>query len=204
MMMKFFSSTHFLLTAVMLIIVIFSSGCVCFQKPPPSCQARQVTLQQVTGWDLSGALSVTYNKKGDFAHFTWVQKENCYTINIFGPLNISNIRIVGDANNVTLWQAKKKYIRAKTPEQLIYDQLGWRLPVSNIRYWILAHPVPGKIDAINFDQHGHLVFLRQNGWQIKYFGFRAHRSKHIDLPQIIEIKNEEITIKIKVTKRIFW
>jgi len=186
--------------------LIFLGGCAYFQKPLPSkhvpCkEEHKVELQQITDWTMDGALSITRDKKRDIARFKWVQKQSGYTINISGPLNINSVRIIGDSNGVEFWRTRKKCIKASTPEQLTQDQLGWQLPVSNMRYWILALPVPNtKIDAANFDQYGHLIDLNQSGWQMKYSEFQRNPEKNIDLPKIIELTNEGIVIRIKVTQ----
>ena len=184
---------------------IFLVGCAHFQRPQSFVytpwEKRQLELQQIKNWALAGSLSITHNKKRDIARFKWTQNQNDYIVNISGPLNINSIRIVGNPNNVELWRTSKQCIKASTPEQLTLDQLGWQLPVSNIRYWILALPTPtSKIDSIYFDQYGHLTDLKQNGWQIKYSEFQVQAGKNFDLPKIIELKNKEIVIKLKITE----
>jgi len=184
---------------------MFLVGCAYFRQPPSFVhtprEKRQAELQQIKTWTLTGSLSITHNKKRDIARFKWTQNQNDYTINISGPLNISSIRIVGNSDNIELWRTNKKCIKAKTPEQLMLDQLGWQLPISNIRYWILALPTPAaKIDSIHFDQYGHIIDLEQNGWQIKYSEFQTQVEKNFDLPKIVELKNKEIAIKLKITE----
>jgi outer membrane lipoprotein LolB len=189
---------------ILFTVLIFLGGCAYFQKPPAfkhvPWQERKVELQQIADWTIAGALSITHHKKRDIAHFTWVQKQNSYTINIFGPLNIKSVRIVGDANGVEFWHTHKKCTRARTPEQLTLAQLGWELPISNMRYWIVALPAPNtKITATNFDQYGHLISLHQSGWQIKYSEFKLDIAKNIELPKIIELTSKELAVKIKIT-----
>lgn len=192
--------------AAALIGMLFLSGCAYFQRPPSFKQEpwkqRQAELRQIKNWEMSGALSITYNKKRDIARFKWVQKQDSYAMNISGPLNIGSVKIIGDADHVELWRTNKKSIVADTPEQLTKEQLGWRLPISNIRYWILSLPVPTKINAMRFDQYGHLTDLEQNGWQIKYVEFQTNAQKNIDLPKTILLNNKDVAIKIKVTKRV--
>ncbi|MBU0744523.1 MAG: lipoprotein insertase outer membrane protein LolB [Gammaproteobacteria bacterium] len=187
---------------ILLTNALFLSGCSYFHRPPAfktePWKQRYTELRQIKDWTMNGSFSISYNKKMDIARFTWAQKQNRYDINISGPLNLNSIRIIGDLNNVELWGVGKKMIKASTPEQLVYEQFGWQLPISNIKYWILAAPVPGKIDAMSLDQYGHIVDLNQKGWQIKYSDFQADTQKKVDLPKTIELKNNEIAIKIKI------
>lgn len=156
------------------------------------------SLPQEKYWNLSGTLSITHHKTRNLTHFVWKQRESYYVINISDPLNISEVRIVNNANGVTFWQTKKKCIKAKTPEELIADQLGWQLPISNIRYWMLACPAPGRINRSIFDQYGHLISFEQDGWLIRCYRFKTSCVKYVDLPDVIEIKNHNIVIKIKI------
>lgn len=190
---------------VLSLVLLFLAGCAHLRKPPSfkptPWKERQSGLQQITNWEMDGALSVTCGRKRDAVRFKWLQKRNSYAITISGPLNIGGARIVGDVNGVEFCCTHKKCTRASTPEQLTLSQLGWQFPISNIRYWILALPVPhAKINAKSFDQYGHLANLDQSGWQIKYSDFQPNVKNNVDLPKIIELTNKEIAIKIKVTK----
>ncbi len=189
---------------VLFITILFLEGCACFQKPPffkpITLKERQTKLQQINGWEMEGALSITYNRKRDVARFKWVQDGDKYNIHISGPFNIGGARIVGNEDGVEFCRTRKKCIKANTPEQLTLSQFGWQLPISNIRYWILALPVPcTKVDARLIDQYGHLTDLHQSGWQIKYSEFKPDIKNNIDLPKIVELTNSEILIKIKNT-----
>lgn len=160
-------------------------------------------LQQITNWSITGSISITYEKQRELARFKWIQQQRDYVINIFGPLNIKNIYITGNPHTVRLRHPNKKWVEAKTPEQLTQNQLGWVLPISNLRYWILALPAATKIAAANFDQYGHLISLEQQGWQIKYSDFYRLPKTGIDLPKVIELNHQKLAIKIKIIHHIF-
>lgn len=191
----------------LLVSIILLSGCAQL-KPSPSYFAyihqtqRQKELQQINNWSMMGAISIAYNKQREMARFRWEQKQSDYVINISGPLNMHSIRIIGSADNVEMWRGNKKSIKAKTPEQLTQEQLGWQFPVTNIRSWILAQPARNyRITASSFDQYGHLIALEQNGWQIKYSEFQSQQTsnmKYVDLPKTIELRNKEKDIVLKI------
>lgn len=189
--------------SLLLAEIIFLTGCAHFQPQPAfkyiSWQERQTKLQQNKNWIIDGSLSITHNKKRDIAHFEWQQNQNNYAINISGPMNLRRVNIVGTANQVALCQSNNKCIKAKSPEQLFFNQFGWQLPISNMRYWALALPAPAKIEATRFDQYGHLVALKQQGWKIYYSEF--HPVGNVDLPDTIELQNKKFFIKLKIKNR---
>jgi outer membrane lipoprotein LolB len=183
--------------------IAFLVGCAHFQPQPTfkyiPWQERKTKLQQNKNWIIDGSLSITHNKKRDIANFAWQQNQNNYAINISGPMNLRRVNIVGTANQVELCQSNNKCIKAKTGEQLFFNQFGWQLPISNMRYWVLALAAPTKIEATRFDQYEHLVALKQQGWKIYYSEFRP--VKDVDLPNIIELQNKRFFIKIKIKNR---
>lgn len=166
-----------------------------------SWKERQAKIQKNKSWTINGRLSITHNKKRDIASFEWQQNPNNYTINISGPLNLNSIKITGNANQVEFCQSGQACINAKSAEQLFFNQFGWRLPLSNMRYWILTLPAPTKIGATSFDNYGHLVALQQQGWKIYYSEFEL--VNNLDLPSMIELQNKRFSIKLKIKKRSF-
>ena len=191
---------------ILLLGTMFLSGCTYFRKPLLVCQDiswkdRKLAQSRITDWQMSGVFSITYGNKRDIANFNWQQKLDNYTINISGPMDIGNARVAGDIGRVRFWRASGEVFEADTPEQLMESQLGWRLPISDIRYWILGIPAPTKVDYKYFDRYGHMNFFKQKGWQVKYSGFWCGVKKGVDLPQTIELTNKGVVIKIKIKKQ---
>lgn len=193
-------------STVLLLIVLFLSGCAFFQPHPKIShwEKNRIKLQQIRAWSLKGAFSITSNNKREIARFTWVKNLDSYTIDVFGPMNVDGARIIGNAKWVEFWQTDKKPLKAKTAEQLLFSQLGWQFPVSNVRYWILGIPNPDEgVETTYFDQAGHLVELKQNNWEVKFSRFWYDSRMQVDLPQIIELKQGAIYIKLKITAAAF-
>jgi len=194
------------ITVVLLVSLLLVSGCAYFRKPPPtfkyiSWKKRQVVQRQIKDWQLAGVFSITHKKHRDIASFDWRQRRDSYTINISGPMHINSVRIEGDSERVALWRSDEESIEAETPEQLLHSQLGWKLPISHLRYWILGVPDPAKkVNYKYFDRYGHLNFFKQGGWQVKYSQFQIGVKRGMDLPNVIELRNKDIKIKIKIKK----
>lgn len=188
---------------IVVVFILFLTGCAHFQPQQNfqhiSWKKREAKLQQNKSWVISGLISVTYNQKRDMAHFEWAQNQNNYTINISGPMNLNSVQIIGNKNEVRFYRSNNKCVKAKTPEKLFFDQLGWWLPISSIRYWIFALPAPAKTNLVKFDKYGHLVFFEQHGWKINYFDFQS--ANGMDLPSMIELKNDKFFIKLKLKRR---
>lgn len=186
---------------ILLIVgILFLVGCARLPSKPSfkyiAWQERQAKLKQNKNWVITGALSVTNNNKRNIAYFEWKQNEDNYTINISGPMNLGRARITGDANQVEFCQSNRKCVRAKFCEQLFLSQFGWRMPISNMRYWVLGLPASTKIKAKSFDLYGHLVAFEQQEWKINYSEFQS--VERVDIPGIIELWNKKFFIKLKI------
>ena len=182
----------------LLIVTIFLLGCTHLQTQPThiSWQERQIKLLHQNNWIIQGSLSVTWQQKRDIANFVWHQQQNNYTINISDPIGLNTVRIIGTTDKVYICQSGKKCLSAPTAKQLLLAQLSWDLPVSPLRYWILALPAPTKIDTAYFDNYGRLSMLVQQDWKIKYTDF--HTAKNIEMPTLIELQNKEFLCKLKI------
>jgi outer membrane lipoprotein LolB len=193
--------------ALFLFCFAFLNGCAIFapvgqQKEEPaehylSKKARQAQLQNIKYWQINGVMSITYRGKNDIVNFAWEQNKANYVIDFYGPLHIGGAKIAGDENAVTLWKSANEKITAETPEELMLSQFGWELPLSEMKYWILALASPDfSVDSANFDSYNHLAALEQQNWQIKYTNFKSVSA--IDLPTKIYLSSPTIKTKIVV------
>jgi outer membrane lipoprotein LolB len=162
--------------------------------------ARQRQLQEITDWNIQGALGITYKNKTEILSFSWQRQQPNYRINLHGPMHLASIHISGDANSATLQKSATNTITASSPEELLRQQVGWELPLSNLNYWIRGLPMPTANSAsmlnpsnqqqaaakLKFDAYNHLVQLIQDGWQINYSNFRSFNG--IDLPTKIYLR----------------
>ena len=172
----------------MLSLVLLLFGCATTKHQ------HQTQLVNINQWKVTGVISINHDNKNDVAYFNWQQSQDNYTLDLHGPMNLGSVHIAGNKQRTILQQTKNQQIIARTPENLIYRQFGWFLPISNLKYWIFASPAPCKAKALQFDTYNHLIQFTQQGWQINYSNFIA--LKNIDLPSKIEIKNSKLKIKI--------
>jgi outer membrane lipoprotein LolB len=189
----------FLAQNIILITTIFLAACSTL-KPQETLhyldwQNRQIQLRQIHSWELNGALSINYRNKSNLASFTWQQNLQNYFITLHGPLNLGSACIVGSAKGVYLQHHGNQIVSAHTPEELIYKQFGWSLPISNLQYWVFALPAPGQVKSQQFDAYNHLIKLQQQDWTIEYLNFCNING--IDLPQTIKMKHANGIINIK-------
>lgn len=191
-----------------LIIVLTITGCTTFRPvqtaasasngggPNLSQEQRERQLASITQWRIQSVFSILYRGKLTMAYLTWQQSGDRFYQRVSGPFNLGGVRIEGNRNAVTMWKSPQQVVTASSPEKLLTEQLGLRLPVSNLYYWVRDLAVPGLPAQKRYDNRNHLVTLQQGGWHINYNSFVNVNG--IDLPNRIVMVNPELNIKLVI------
>jgi len=157
---------------------------------------RQQRLMDLQNWTLSGAISLTQNKKTILSHLVWQQRGLAYQQLLSGPMNLGGVRIIGRPGTVQLWRSAQQVVSASDPESLMQRELGWHLPISNLYYWVRGLAVPHIPAIIERDQTNRTVLLKQQGWIIRYPQYRQFVG--LDLPTEILLQGQELQAKMVI------
>ncbi len=183
------------------IFFLFLTACSTLAPPsskplPLSWKERQQTLQELRHWKLQGAIAVRTPADGGSANLNWQQNGQTYSLSLFGPLGANAVQIYGKPGLVTLQTPEGKTFSAPDAEQLLYRQLGWKLPVSNLYYWARGLPVPSLPAQKEFDQYHRLTRLTQQNWQLWFKQYAVFN--HAELPTKIVLQHPQLNIKIVI------
>jgi|WetSurMetagenome_2_1015567.scaffolds.fasta_scaffold53871_3 outer membrane lipoprotein LolB len=186
-----------------ILVLTFLSGCVAIK--PQECQLHFLTwqnrmqqLNSITKWHITGSISLIAHNKSAIINFDWQQNTSDYVIYFYGPFNLNGAKIIGNSKKVIMQKNLREQITATTPEALIYQQLGLKLPITDLIYWIRGLPAPSIIAQQHLDTYNHLYTIEQNDWQILYKAYNVVNNT-IDVPKNIElIRLATNPIKIKI------
>ena len=128
------------------------------------------------------------------ATLNWKEKAGQYTIVLFGPMNAYQLVLRGNKKEVKLRINNNQEIKADSAEALALQTLGYPLPISHLRYWIRALPVPGTPASYHFTQNQELNELEQDGWKILYLEYM--NKDGYNLPRKIRLEKEGLSLKI--------
>ena len=180
----------------LLLTTLLLALCACEALPTQSPQtlateqswrARQQTLSALSAWSLSGRIAIQTPAEGWHAALTWEQQGETYAIQLSSPLGQGALLLNGDPAHVTL-RTSAGEDSAQDPETLLERQLGWRLPVSGLRYWVLGLPDPNvPLEHQELDGQGRLTHIRQSGWDIEFRSYAA--ASRADLPDKLFLNN---------------
>ncbi len=174
----------------------------CSTVAPPSIPAQQsqqqraTQLDKVNSWHLQGKIAVQTAQDAGSATINWTKQQQRFVITLTGPLGSGALKLSGRPGAVTLTDSTGKQFTASSPENLLADVWGFRLPVSNLNYWMRGQPVPGIAAQPQYDTYGRLNTLRQQGWQVQYLGYT--QAKGVELPSRINITSADMKVKVIV------
>ncbi|WP_133128336.1 lipoprotein insertase outer membrane protein LolB [Legionella nagasakiensis] len=159
---------------------------------------REEKTATISSWEISGAMAANNQKKAWSASLNWRQQGmNRYQIRLFGPLGGGTVIIEKEGGMIT-YKDGPKTASSNSADELLYQQTGIRLPVTNLYYWVRGLPAPGAVQSTKYDQYNHLTQLKQAGYTIDYARYTS--LKNIDLPSKIRLKGHGVMIKLIIKR----
>lgn len=167
--------------------------------PEQALQAREKRLGAIELWTCTGRVGATDGRDSLSASMRWVQNRDGYRIRLSGPLGQALVDVNGSASGVALRTSDRGTFYASSPEVLLDEQFGWRLPVSALRYWMLGLPIPdAAVSSREIDLYGRIRRLEQSGWRIEYLDYV--QVDGVDLPSKMALQHPNLSARIAVRR----
>ena len=184
--------------------VVFLEGCsiiptTATDRTPVKIEwsERKLALSNITHWKLSGRFGAKTASDSWSGNINWLQEQTHYQINISGPLNTGSVEINGNEYSSELYVSDEESYSASNAEELLESHTGLRLPMNNLRYWLIGLPSPASLqESIEFDEFGRLKKIAQQGWLVtfKRYGY----VNDIELPNKIFLVNHEFDVRLVI------
>ena len=166
------------------------------QGDPQQWQAHKAKVAALDGWQISGKVGIRAPKDSGSGTLFWLQRQDYYDIRLSGPLGRGAARLTGREGNVLLEVANQGRYQAESPEALLEEQLGWRLPVSHLFWWVRGLPAPDSKSRVTLDTDSHLARLEQDGWQLQYLSYTEQNGYR--LPERIKLHGTDLDITLVI------
>jgi len=85
---------------------------------------------------------------------------------------------------------------APSPEALLEEQLGWRLPVSHLVWWVRGLPAPDSKSTLSLDGDSRLATLDQDGWQVQYLSYTEQNGYW--LPERLKLHGQDLDVTLVI------
>src|SRR5690554_2874148 len=161
-------------------------------------QRRQV-LAGLSQWEFTGSVNVRDAQDAQSSRIRWHQDGETYRINLWGTFNAGATQIDGQPGEVSIAQQGQDPVVTHSAEELLYQELGYELPVSELNHWLKGIPAPGPSANLEFSDNHQLVRFEQAGWQIDYLGFTNFGTE--TLPTRIRVQKDPLRLDLT---RLSW
>ena len=144
---------------------------------------------------VQGRFSVQYGEEQMSGLLHWQADSARDELVLSSPLGQGLARIIRNPEGVTLARPGEADVVADNVEKLTESTLGFRLPLSGLRYWIQGKADPAGVltgEETRLREDGMYDRLQQNGWTIDYLQYRdAH-------PRKIHVRRDTLQIRLVI------
>jgi outer membrane lipoprotein LolB len=149
----------------------------CAQAPVKPETPGQAEVTARTQIDYTGRFAIKYNdqngtEKNAYGNFTWHQDGETVSVELKSPLGQTLAVIESAPASATLELPNRAPQTAARVDDLMHDALGFSLPVSNLRYWLVPMPAPTSKATTDTDpKNRRIKELKQDGWTVDYYEY---------------------------------
>lgn len=129
---------------------------------------REAALAGRRHWTLEARLFVSDGKDGGTTNLTWVQDGDDYDFTVRYPITGKTLRLHGGATGAVLEGGDGGPVSGASAEALMSKTLGWQVPLSDLRAWVLGMRASGTQGELSFSTDGLPGKLEQDGWTVDY------------------------------------
>jgi outer membrane lipoprotein LolB len=141
----------------------------CASGPP---LAPIETTASIDEFELTGRVAVKYDGRGYSARMRWHHEPASDEVWLYSPVGSTLATVVASGNQATLVTAKKESFSSDNVQQLTREVLGWDLPLTGLRHWVLGRAEPGvAVMSLEQDDQSRIKKLSQSDWHIEYLAY---------------------------------
>lgn len=184
---------------IWLILLAWLAGCSSLPTDSPGVVQGEgeepVAIASPERWTWHGRFAARVENEGVSASLSWRQELDDFDIDIFDPLGRHLAELNGSSEAVTIRTREGDEHSARNAEDLLLHYLGWSIPISGMRHWVVGQAVPDSpVDAETFMDDGLRESLSQDGWSIEWQSYQE--DGHEYLPQRMRLSRADLSLKL--------
>jgi len=139
-------------------------------------QAREAALSGRTHWSLAAHIGVSNEHDSGSGELDWQQDGAAYTFTVRAPVTGKTWKLSGDDGHAKLEGVESSPIRSDDAEQLLRERVGWDVPISSLRAWVLGLRAPAAPAQVSYADSGLPAKITQAGWSVEYRDWYTDRN----------------------------
>ena len=172
------------------------AGCSVSPTTPKAPTPERV--EDISAWQTEGRVGIRTEQDAISGNFNWVHNPEHYELNIYGPFGQGATRLEGTPGQEARLTYDDKELNGPSAEALLYHELGWHFPVTNVQYWIRGMASPDSAADISYQADGvTLEQIVQDGWTVTYREFTELDG--LKLPQRMQVTHTPYRVNLIIT-----
>lgn len=189
--------------AAAIAVLLLVAGCV--TRPPgaqvgPGADApwpeQRAALEKLDRYGLNGRVAVAAQGQGFSASLRYNQEQGRANLALDGPLGIGGLRVDIEGDEIAIATSRGQKLDGQAARDELERRLGFQLPLSELRWWLLGVPAPGEASVNQDGSSGEIRDFTQNGWRVS-INTRAP-GLGFALPQRLTAEREGARLKLLV------
>ena len=144
-------------------------------------------------WQLTGRAVFQDSQQRESASIYWQSAAQQDIIQLSGPFGQGAVRLIADNNGASLWQDGEQKIKSSSLENLLFEQLNWRVPIAEFRHWVRGDTAPGPFNPLIEDENTRQ--FEQSGWRVTQSKIQSD-----GLPRKVVIAREPYKLTLLIAK----
>jgi outer membrane lipoprotein LolB len=175
------------------------------QESERSWDRRQQQLVNIDEWEIHARIAILLEDKVYPLVINWVRQQERSLMIMEAPFGQGVIRLQSNTSTNKNEQFKLTLVDGRvhlgpTPEVLLFNLLGWSIPVSGLKSWIKGLPQSNVDSNYEIYGSGRLKSLQQNGWLINYLDYFSEQEQPQQLPKRLYLKHKNMGIKMAIER----
>jgi len=147
-------------------------------------------------WFASGRAAINNGTESWHVNLLWLQQGDDFQIRLFGPFGAGQVQLRGNNQQVELLTSDNERFYSHNIDSLLYERTGVKMPVAELRYWLIGLPSPGGSNSTDIDKHGRLLRLQQGDWRVRYKRYVPVNG--LVLPRKIFADKQDLDVRVVV------
>lgn len=161
-------------------------------------QQRLEHLQSIDRWAVEGRLAISDGSEGGSGSLEWLHDGQVTRMSFHGTLGRGAWQLLADSSGARLELANGSVQQSPSVAELVMDQVGWKVPVEALSWWIKGLAHPDEWESRKLDEEGRLESLRQFGWDVDFDNYGE--PANFWLPARLTARRGDYRVKMAVRK----
>lgn len=145
-------------------------GCATAPVSPPGVVVAP-DPEELSQWTAKGRIALSAQGEGGSGSFVWQQRSERTELALRGPFGAGGLSVVTDGETLEVDDGTGQPIDGEGARAALEQRLGTRLPLGELRYWMLGVPAPDRHGLVQ-RATGATPGFTQGDWVVSYESFR--------------------------------